>query len=260
MKNLPIILLAASVAPVFAQAPATLSSAAPSQGNLTDSVAPGSPLTEAPALAEPSALAEPPALDGTPSLASPPPPAQHAAPAETPPPDMSPAELPDAVISPDHPVVPDRAVSTPGIPGLLDPETAGVKVTDGSPSIETDSEAAQPEEDPQLPPAEVHVRKGIALLLKLHAIMAEVNSPQTAKHAVAPVVTLSRDMLKWTQGFSSLPLLDDDTRMLYEDQYLPIFRKINTQLKLQGERLASAKYYGSRDLQAALAHLILLLQ
>lgn len=148
------------------------------------------------------------------------------------------------------------------LPGLLDPRAAGLRVSAPPPAsvvaAATPAEAQAP--DPQLPPAEIHVRKGIALLLKLHTILAEIDSPQSAEKAVAPLVTISRDLLKWTQGFSSIPPLDDDTRMLYEDQYLPIFRKINTQLKLQGERLASAKYYGSRDLPTALAHLILTLQ
>lgn len=150
----------------------------------------------------------------------------------------------------------------PQLPGLLEPGAAGLTVPAPTPTAvvatATPAEAQAPE--PQLPPAEIHVRKGISLLLKLHSVLAEINSPQSAEKAVTPLVTLSRDLLKWTQGFASLPPLDDDTRILYEDQYLPIFRKVNTQLKLQGERLASAKYYGSRDLPTALAHLILTLQ
>lgn len=153
---------------------------------------------------------------------------------------------------------PPQASAHLEIPGLVGPETT--EMGTGTRNLIEEATPAQEADNPQLPPAEIHVRKGIALLLKLHGVMAGINSPQTAQKAVSPLVTLSREMLKWTQGFSSLPLLDDDTRILYEDQYLPLLRKINTQLKLQGERLASAKYYGSRDLQAALAHLILTLQ
>lgn len=192
---------------------------------------------------------------------SPPEPEQPSA-AQSPSPSSSPNQAPevDAVGTPSSPLLHSDQLQ----PGLLNPDTtSGIQPQEIAPTIiqEATSEPATEQIPlPDLPPAELHLRKGIALLLQLHTIMAQVNTPETAAKAAHPIVSLTRELLKWSQAFASLPLLDEDARIIYEDQYIPVFEKINTQLKLQGERLNSAKFYGSRDLQAALIHLILTLQ
>lgn len=112
----------------------------------------------------------------------------------------------------------------------------------------------------QLSPVEQHLAKGIALLLKLEQVMAAVDSPETAQKAVQPIGLITAELGKWPQGFLTLPPLDEEQRLEYEDRYLPVIRRINKQIKLQGERLASAQYYGCRQLAASLVRLVLTLQ
>lgn len=108
---------------------------------------------------------------------------------------------------------------------------------------------------PALPLPEQRVREGLVLLTALQETMAGIHDLNTADAAVAPLMRLQRALQEWVQSFSTLPPLTEQEQQAYEEQYLPLFKKLNNRIRTQGERLAAAEYYGSRDLPAALMHL-----
>lgn len=109
-----------------------------------------------------------------------------------------------------------------------------------------------------LPLPEQRMREGIVLLSALNDTMAKIQDEASAEAAVAPLMRLHRALQEWTQSFSTLPPLTEQEQQAYEDQYLPIFRKLNNRIRTQGERLAAAEYYGSHDLPAALMHIAII--
>lgn len=112
----------------------------------------------------------------------------------------------------------------------------------------------------QLPLAEQRVRAGLILLNGLHETLAGIRDRDTADAAVAPLMRLQGAMQEWAQSFTALPPLSEQEQQAYEEQYLPLFKKLNGRIRSQGERLAAAEYYGSRDLPAVLIRLALLNQ
>ena len=118
----------------------------------------------------------------------------------------------------------------------------------------------QAEKTNSLSPAEQRIRAGIIMLGKLHELMSGIKDHDTAEAAIAPVMRLAAELNTWAQGFTALPPMNELEQAICEDQYLPIIRKLNAAIKLQGERLAAAEYYGSQHLPAALVKLALLNQ
>lgn len=108
------------------------------------------------------------------------------------------------------------------------------------------------EEEATLPPEERHIRTGIILLAKLYKTLAGVEDSTGAQAAVPIVVELTRELQEWGQMVPTLPLRSQEVMDAYELKYMPVIRKINDYLRVQGERLAAAKYYESRDLLDAL--------
>lgn len=106
-----------------------------------------------------------------------------------------------------------------------------------------------------LPLPEQRVREGLVLLSALHDTLSGIRDHDTAEAAVAPLMRLHRALQEWTQSFTTLPPLTEQEQQAYEEQYLPLFKKLNSRLRTQGDRLAAAEYYGSRDLPAALMHI-----
>ena len=109
-----------------------------------------------------------------------------------------------------------------------------------------------PLQQEQLPPEEKHLRTGIIILAQLCKTMSEVNDPQSAQAAVPIIVRLSRELHLWGQGIAQLPQRNETLMSTYERRYLPIIEKLNSHLRVQGERLAASSYYGSQDLPTAL--------
>lgn len=116
------------------------------------------------------------------------------------------------------------------------------------------AEVAAPTPTP-LPLPEQRVREGLVLLATLHDTLAGIRDHDTAEAAVAPLMRLHRALQEWTQSFTTLPPLTEQEQQTYEEQYLPLFKKLNSRIRTQGDRLAAAEYYGSRDLPAALMHI-----
>lgn len=159
-------------------------------------------------------------------------------------------ELPDPLSAGEAPANP------PSVPSALPAgETTSPVIAESTPQA-----SASGDTEAQLSPVEQHLAKGIALLLKLEQVMASVDSPESAQKAVQPIGLITAELSKWPQGFLTLPPPDEEQRLEYEDRYLPVIRRINEQIKLQGERLASAQYYGSQQLAASLVRLVLTLQ
>ncbi len=115
-------------------------------------------------------------------------------------------------------------------------------------------------EAPRLSEAEQRIRLGIIMLGRLHDLLAKIKDEATAEAAVAPLMRASAEFQTWAQGFSSLPPLDADTQRAYERRYLPIIDELNTRIRIQGERIASAEFYGSQNLPAALVRLVTSMQ
>ncbi len=114
--------------------------------------------------------------------------------------------------------------------------------------------------EPQLSEAEQRIRQGIVLLGSLHDLLAKIKDEATAEAAVPAIMRASAEFQSWAQGFSSLPPLDADTQRHYERRYLPIIDELNTRIRIQGERIASAEFYGSQNLPAALVRLVTSMQ
>lgn len=136
-----------------------------------------------------------------------------------------------------------------GIPAAPVAEPMPVDATSPAPT----ASAAQ-----SLPLPEQRVREGLVLLNALHDTMAGICDNDTAEAAVAPLMRLHRALQEWTQSFTALPPLKEQEQQAYEERYLPIFQKLNSRIRTQGDRLAAAEYYGSKDLPAALMHLAII--
>lgn len=115
-------------------------------------------------------------------------------------------------------------------------------------------------QEPKLDAGEARIRAGIVLQGILHDTLAGVKDKESAETATGAIMRLSREMQEWAQGFAALPPLDDETRALYEDKYLPVIRQMNNRIKAQGERIAAAEFYGSQNLPAALVRLVQAMQ
>lgn len=124
------------------------------------------------------------------------------------------------------------------------------------------AEATPASDTPQaeLSPGEQRLQAGIVMLGNLYNLLSGIRDNESAEKAVAPLMRLSSEMNLWAQGFTSLPPMTENEQVICEDRYLPIIRKINMSIKVQGERLASAEYYGSQNLPAALVRLAILNQ
>ena len=125
------------------------------------------------------------------------------------------------------------------------------------PEPQTPADEAQ---EPGLSEAEQRIRVGIIMLARLHDLLSGIKDEATAEAAVPPVMRASAEFLSWAQGFSSLPPLDAETQRSYENRYLSIIDELNTRIRIQGEHIASAEFYGSRDLPAALVRLVTSMQ
>ncbi len=116
------------------------------------------------------------------------------------------------------------------------------------------------QQEPQLSEAEQRIRVGIVMLGRLHDLLARIKDEPSAEAAVAPIMRTSAEFQAWAQGFSSLPPLDAETQHRYEKRYLPIIDELNTRIRIQGERIASAEFYGSMNLPSALVRLVTSMQ
>lgn len=116
--------------------------------------------------------------------------------------------------------------------------------------------APPPSARPTLSAGEEKIRTGIMLLAGLHDILARVQDKESAEAAVAPIMRFIGQLQAWGVSFNSLPPLNDETRELYEQRYLPIVEQLNKRIQAQADRLASAEFYGSRNLPAALVKLV----
>ncbi len=108
------------------------------------------------------------------------------------------------------------------------------------------------QQEQQLPPEEKHLRIGIIILAQLCKTLSEVNDAQSAQAAVPIIVRLSRELHMWGQGLTHLPQRSEETMRAYEQRYLPMIEKLNSHLRVQGERLTASSYFGSQDLSTAL--------
>lgn len=123
-----------------------------------------------------------------------------------------------------------------------------------------ESSPAQDASQAELTPGEQRLQAGIVMLGNLYNLLSGIRDNESAEKAVAPLMRLSSELNLWAQGFTSLPPMTEDEQLVCEDRYLPIIRKINMSIKVQGERLASAEYYGSQNLPTALVRLAILNQ
>ena len=108
----------------------------------------------------------------------------------------------------------------------------------------------------EVSPAENHVRAGVVILAKIHDELAKVQDRDTAEAAVAPLMRLGEELTLWAKAAATLPQLSDLERMEMEDRYMPVIKRVNDRIKSQGERIAAAEFYGSRNLPAALVHIV----
>lgn len=141
--------------------------------------------------------------------------------------------------------------------GMLPGETA---VTEPAPAVVAE-ETTSPLDAPQertLPQSEQLIRAGIIMLDQVQKILSGVNDAETAEAAVAPLMRTEAALQEWARTFNALPPLAEEEQNAYEEVYLPIINKLNSRIRVQGERLASAEYYGSRNLPAALIRLALI--
>lgn len=112
----------------------------------------------------------------------------------------------------------------------------------------------------ELPPEEQMVRAGVVLLSQVQDILADIRDQDSAEAAVAPLMRLNAKLQEWARAFAAQPPLTEEEQRVYEERYLPLIEKLNNRIRTQGERLASAEYYGSRNLPAVLIRLALLNQ
>lgn len=100
----------------------------------------------------------------------------------------------------------------------------------------------------------------LVLLQYLQGTMAGINDADTAQAAVAPLMRTHAAIQEWARSCAALPPISAEEQRAAEERYLPRIKKLNNAIRTQGERLAAAEYYGSRDLLAALMHLAILNQ
>ena len=117
------------------------------------------------------------------------------------------------------------------------------------------AQSAAPAEE-QLSQADIHVRTGITLLAQLHDVLAKIQDKDTAEEAVPPLMRLEEALTRWSKSTAAMPPLSDLERMEMEDKYLPVIKRLNARIKSQAERVAAAEFYGSRNLPAALVHIV----
>lgn len=149
----------------------------------------------------------------------------------------------------------DVVAETPATPQPIAEQKPGV-IEDNAEEASSAPDASQTE----LSPGEQRLQAGIVMLGNLYNLLAGIRDNESAEKAVAPLMRLSSELNLWAQGFTSLPPMTENEQVICEDRYLPIIRKINMSIKVQGERLASAEYYGSQNLPAALVRLAILNQ
>lgn len=111
-------------------------------------------------------------------------------------------------------------------------------------------------EEANIPLQEQRIRMGIITLGKLNQTLSGISDKDSAEAAVASVLRAGEELRIWAQTFTTLPPLSEEEQSLYEERYLPIVRRLNRQIKRQGERLASAEYYGSMNLAGALVRIV----
>lgn len=140
------------------------------------------------------------------------------------------------------------------------PSASIISLPESSQPVQENAIVTPQTQDPKLEAGEGRIRAGIVLLGILHDTLAGVNDKESADAATGAIMRLSREMQEWAQGFAALPPLDDETRALYEDKYLPVIRQMNNRIKAQGERIAAAEFYGSQNLPAALVRLVQAMQ
>ena len=140
------------------------------------------------------------------------------------------------------------------------PATAQPKSEQKSEVIENEAAPSPDVSQAELSPGEQRLQAGIVMLGNLYNLLSGIRDNESAEKAVAPLMRLSSELNLWAQGFTSLPPMNENEQLVCEDRYLPIIRKINMSIKVQGERLASAEYYGSQNLPAALVRLAILNQ
>ncbi len=144
---------------------------------------------------------------------------------------------------------------TGGVPAPAKPEA-----TPPPPPVVAEAPASGQAKEQELSEAERRIRIGIIMLGQLHDLLARIKDEESAEAAVAPIMRASAEFQAWAQGLASLPPLDEETKSLYEHRYLPVIDELNTRLRIQGERIASAEFYGSQNLPAALVRLISAMQ
>ena len=130
---------------------------------------------------------------------------------------------------------------------------------DAAPAATTATAPAAPaagRAEPALSRQETHVRTGIAILAKMLDTLATVQDRDTAEAAVAPLMRLGDQLTLWAKATATLPPLSELERMELEDRYMPVIKRVNDRIKSQGERIAAAEFYGSRNLPAALVHIV----
>ena len=120
----------------------------------------------------------------------------------------------------------------------------------------TPAPTPQQAETQQLSSAERHIRAGLLVLAKIHDELAKVQDRDTAEAAVAPLMRLEEELTLWAKANGSMPPLSDLERMELEDRYMPVIKRLNNRIRSQGERIAAAEFYGSRNLPAALVHIV----
>lgn len=112
----------------------------------------------------------------------------------------------------------------------------------------------------EMPLATQRAQEILALLQYLQRTLAGINDADTAQAAVAPLMRTHAAIQEWARSCATLPPLSAEEQRAHEERYLPRIKKLNNAIRTQGERLAAAEYYGSRDLLAALMHLAILNQ
>ena len=118
------------------------------------------------------------------------------------------------------------------------------------------AQPAQQAEARAISPAENHIRAGIVITAKVLDVLSKIQDRDTAEAAVAPLMRLGEELTLWAKATATLPQLSDLERMEMEDRYMPVIKRVNDRIKSQGERIAAAEFYGSRNLPAALVHIV----
>ncbi|MCH5285099.1 MAG: hypothetical protein J1E42_05810 [Akkermansiaceae bacterium] len=131
----------------------------------------------------------------------------------------------------------------------------GLRAQQVAPELPTAREAEE-----NLPPEELHIRAGIILLAKVYNCLSRVEDHESAQAAVPVLVRLTHELQAWGRGVATLPPLSAEMKVTYEARYMAAIRRLNDNLRVQGERLAVSEYFGSQDLSAALVSLFLSVQ